>query len=92
MSEHGNGNGTAKRALINSAIGAVFLAMAAWASNVEKRLSFCEMEAYRVGKIASGRGERLDRLEAFQRWATDKIHDLDLEMARRFPVRPTGPP
>lgn len=56
-------NGTARKALISGAIGLAF-AVAAWGGkDVLDRITRLEREADRIGKIAAGRGDRIESLE-----------------------------
>lgn len=58
-------NGTARKALITGAIGLAFAGIASVTGVIWQKVAWLESEAYRVGKIAAGRGERIDRLERY---------------------------
>lgn len=85
----GQFNGDLKRAIITGVVGLAFAAIMANGGYViyrlnrmEERQDLFNAEQFRIGKVAADRGDRLSKLEAFQRWATDRIVELQLEMAR----------
>lgn len=81
-------NGTLRKAIITASVTLIFGVLTYLFHNTMTRLNFLESETYRIGKIAAGRGERLDKLEAFQSWANKKLVDLEIEMAREHRMPP----
>lgn len=82
-------NGDLRRAIVTGLVGLAFAAAMANGGYVIYRINRMEdrqdkydAEQFRIGKVAAERGGRLDKLEAFQRWATDQIIEMKLDMAR----------
>lgn len=69
-------NGTLRRAIITGLVGLVFAALTYLFRDVMTRLAWLESEAYRVGKIAAGRGERIEKLESHVERVEREMIDL----------------
>lgn len=78
----GNGN-TARKAVITSAIGLAFTAFTWGVNNIVSRVAVLESEAFRVGKIAAGRGERIESLERSVRNLMVDVAQLRVDIASR---------
>lgn len=85
-------NGTFRKALISSSVAAIFALCAYLASDLNARIKFLESESRRVGLVAAGRGERIEKLERKVDLLETRVRDHEILLGTRPRRRVTREP